>query len=36
MVYFKENYIFKVPDGVQHFTGELVQIFQGGGVQMLI
>ena len=31
MVYFKENYIFKVPEGVQHFTGEGVQIFQGGG-----
>ena len=29
MVYFKEfqNYIFKVPEGVQHFTGEGVQIF---------
>ena len=25
MVYFKENYIFKAPEGVQHFTGE------GGG-----
>ena len=25
MVYFKENYLFKVPEGVQHFTGE------GGG-----
>ena len=31
MVYFKENYIFKVPEGVQHFTGEGVQIFPGGG-----
>ena len=31
MVYFKENYIFKVPEGVQHFTGEGVQIFSGGG-----
>ena len=32
MVYFKENYIFKVPEGVQHFTGEGVQFFPGGGV----
>ena len=31
MVHFKENYIFKVPEGVQHFTGEGVQIFPGGG-----
>ena len=31
MVYFKENYTFKVPEGVQHFTGEGVQIFPGGG-----
>ena len=31
MVYFKENYIFKVPEGVQHFTGEGVQIFFRGG-----
>ena len=31
MVYFKENYIFKVPEGVQHFTGEGFQIFPGGG-----
>ena len=31
MVYFKENYIFKVPEGVQHFTGEGVQIFSGWG-----
>ena len=31
MVYFEENYIFKVPEGVQHFTGEGVQIFPGGG-----
>ena len=31
MVYFKENYIFKVPEGVQHFTEEGVQIFSGGG-----
>ena len=31
MVYFKENYIFKVPEGVQHFTGEGVQIFSRGG-----
>ena len=31
MVYFKENYIFKAPEGVQHFTGEGVQIFPGGG-----
>ena len=31
MVYFKENYIFKVPEGVQHFTGEGVQKFSGGG-----
>ena len=31
MVYFKENYIFKVPEGVQHFTGEGVKIFPGGG-----
>ena len=31
MVYFKENYIFKVPEGVQHFTAEGVQIFPGGG-----
>ena len=39
MVYFKENYIFKVPEGVQHFTGEGIQIFPGGGGgggQMLI
>ena len=31
MVYFKENYIFKVPEGVQHFTGEGSKFFQGGG-----
>ena len=32
MVYFKENYnFFKVPEGVQPFTGEGVQIFPGGG-----
>ena len=31
MVYFKENYIFKVPEGVQHFTGKGVQFFPGGG-----
>ena len=33
MVYFKENYMFqvKVPEGVQHFTGEGVQIFPGRG-----
>ena len=31
MVYFKENYIFKVPEGVQHFTGEGVQIFSREG-----
>ena len=37
MVYFKENYIFfKVPEGVQHFTGEGIQFFPGGGGQMLI
>ena len=24
-------YFFKVPEGVQHFTGEKVQIFPGGG-----
>ena len=36
MVYFKENYIFKVPEGVQHFTAEGVQIFPRGGGQMLI
>ena len=30
MVYFNENYIFKVPEGVQHFPGEGVQIFPGG------
>ena len=45
---FKEGYqwfilnktiFFKVPEGVQHFTGEGVQIFpegEGGGGQMLI
>ena len=31
MVYFKENYIFKVLEGIQHVTGEVVQIFPGGG-----
>ena len=31
MVYIKENYIFKVPEGVQHFTGEWVQTFPGVG-----
>ena len=31
MVYFKENYIFKAPEGLQHFTGEGVQIFPGEG-----
>ena len=36
MVYFNENYIFKVPEGVQHFPGEGVQIFPGGRGQMLI
>ena len=29
MVYFKENYIFKVPEGVQIFSG-------GGGGQMML
>ena len=42
MVYFKENYIFKVPEGVQHFMGgggganvniELVNFHGGGGVR---
>ena len=38
MVNFKENYIFKFPEGVQHLTGEGVEIFPGGGKggQMLI
>ena len=36
MVYFKETIFLKVPEGVQHFTGEGVQFFQGGGGQMLI
>ena len=36
MVYFKENYIFKVPEGVQHFTGEGVQIFSREGGQVNI
>ena len=36
MVYFQENYIFKVPEGVQHFTGEGVQIFSGGGANVNI
>ena len=31
MVYFKETIFLKVPEGVQHFTGEGVQIFLGGG-----
>ena len=31
MVYFKENYIFKVPEGIQHFTGRGSKFFQGGG-----
>ena len=31
MVYFKENYIFKVPVGVQHFTGEGGPNFSRGG-----
>ena len=30
MVYLKENYIFKDPEGVQHFTGEGSKFFQGG------
>ena len=34
----KKTIFFKVPEGVQHFTGEGVQIFPGwgGGGQMLI
>ena len=35
----KENYIFKVPEGVQHFPWGRVQILSGqggGGAQMLI
>ena len=37
MVYFKENLFFKVPEGVQQFTGDGVQIFsREGGGQMLI
>ena len=32
----KENYIFKVPEGVQHFTWEGVQIFPGGGANVNI
>ena len=31
MVYFKENYIFKFPEGVQHFIVEGSKFFQGGG-----
>ena len=27
----RKTIFFKVPEGVQHFTGEGVQIFQGGG-----
>ena len=30
MVYFKEGFIFKVPEGVLHFPGEEVQLFPGG------
>ena len=37
MVYFKENYIFKVPEGVQHFTGEGgPNFFRGGGANVYI
>ena len=31
MVYFKENCFFKVPEGVQQFTGEGVQFFSREG-----
>ena len=31
MVNFKENFFFKVPEGVQHFSGGF-QLFPGGGV----
>ena len=31
MVYFNENYFFKVPEGVKHFTGEGSKFFPGGG-----
>ena len=35
MVYFKKNYNFKVPKGVQHFQGGGgVQLFPGGGLQI--
>ena len=35
---FRKTILFKVPEGVQHFTGEGVRIFpgEGGGWQMLI
>ena len=31
MIYFKENYIFKVPEGVQHFPGGPLVSRGGGG-----
>ena len=34
MVYLRIKLFFKVPEGVQHFTGEGIQFFPGGG-QML-
>ena len=44
MVYFKEIYIFKVPEGVQHYTRggggnvniELVKFHWGGGVHACV
>ena len=37
MIYSKENYNFKVPEGVYHFSGEGGPNFSRGcGVQMLI
>ena len=35
MVYLRIKLFFKVPEGVQHFTGEGIQFFSGGGGQML-
>ena len=31
MVYLRIKLFFKVPEGVQHFTGEGIQFFPGGG-----
>ena len=31
MVYLRIKLFFEVPEGVQHFTGEGIQFFPGGG-----